>query len=71
MEVNMKLGVFRENNGSGDPIDNDGYPKSRMPDNPPPMYHKHCNFCEKIWWTANRSQEKCPFCEKGIAEEIA
>lgn len=58
----MRLGVYLNNYGTGDPIDGDGYPKSRMPYSPPEMYHFSCGQCGKIWWDADRFRSTCPFC---------
>ena len=62
----MRLGIFPSYKGLGDPIDGDGYPKSRMPDSPPEMYHLSCKSCGKIWWDEKEHRERCPFCNKKL-----
>ena len=51
-----------EDYGTGCPIDCDGYPKSRMPDSPPEMYHFKCDSCGKIWWDEKKYRDGCSFC---------
>lgn len=59
----MRLGVFPEVRTIGDPVDGDGYPKSRMPDSPPEMFHLFCPNCKKVWWDAEPFRDNCPFCD--------
>lgn len=67
----MRLGFPISVRCTGDPIDCDGYPKSRMPDSPPPVYHKHCKSCGTIWWTPKQEEKQCSFCGRKTVEEIA